>query len=369
MRIFRVLVVLCVIAAGIAGWAWTSWDRSGPPARAGAETVILIPAHSRTRDIAQMLEDRGVIRQAIVFEVDARLKGVASRLKAGEYAIPSSASMGQIASILVEGRSIQHKLTAAEGLTSEMIWKLVKADPVLVGDAGEVPAEGSLLPETYLFTRGETRREILAKMARAQDKVIQDLWEKRAEGLPFKSPREAIILASIVEKETRLPEERPHVASVFINRLRKGMKLQTDPTIIYDLTRGYPLGRGIKQSELLAASPHNTYVIDGLPPGPIANPGKDAIAAVLKPQASDDLYFVATGKGGHVFAATNDEQVKNVAAYRAFERGFPPPGPAPESRPVEDNGRVESASVPLPDTATPRLKAGKAKPARRRHRG
>ena len=362
MRRFLVLVVLCVIAAG--AWVWTAWDASGPAARAGAETVILVPAHSRTRDIAQMLQDKGVIRQAIFFEVDARLKGVAGRLKAGEYAIPSSASMGRIASILVEGRSIQHKLTAAEGLTSEMIWKLVRADPVLVGDAGEVPAEGSLLPETYLFTRGETRAELLAKMARAQDKVIQDLWGSRAEGLPFQSPRQAIILASIVEKETRLPQERPHVASVFINRLRKGMKLQTDPTIIYDLTRGYPLGRGIKQSELMAATPHNTYVIDGLPPGPICNPGKDAIAAVLNPQASADLYFVATGKGGHAFAATNDEQARNVAAYRAFERGFQ----VPDSRPVEGNGRVESASVPLPDVAAPKLKPAKPKPARKARR-
>lgn len=363
MRRVLVLVVLCVIAAG--AWVWTAWDASGPPARAGAETVILIPAHSRTRDIAQMLEDKGVIRHAFVFELDARLKGVASRLKAGEYAIPSGASMGQVASILVEGRSIQHKLTAAEGLTSEMIWKLVKADPVLLGDAGPVPDEGSLLPETYLFTRGETRRGLLAKMAQAQNATLEPLWDKRAPGLPFKSPREAVILASIVEKETRLPDERPHVASVFINRLRNGMKLQTDPTIIYDLTRGYPLGRGIKQSELVAATPHNTYVIDGLPPGPIANPGKDSLAAVLHPAQTADLYFVATGKGGHVFAATNDQQARNVAAYRAFERGFA----VPDSRAVEDPGRVESATVPLPDTDTPKLKAGKAKPVRRRHRG
>ena len=364
MRFFLVLVVLCVIAAGAVAWVWTAWDTSGPPARAGAETVVLIPAHSRTRDIARMLEEKGLIRHAILFEIDARLKGVASRLKAGEYAIPSSASMGQIASILVEGRAIQHKFTAAEGLTSEMIWKLVKADPALEGDAGEMPAEGTLLPETYLFTRGETRRGLLIKMTRAQGKVIEELWAKRAEGLPIKSPREAIILASIVEKETGLPQERPHVASVFINRLRNGMKLQTDPTIIYDLTRGYPLGRGIKQSELMAASPHNTYVIDGLPPGPICNPGKLAIAAVLNPQASADLYFVATGKGGHAFAATNDEQARNVAAYRAFERGFQ----VPDSRPVEGNGRVESASVPLPDVAAPKLKAAKPKPARKARR-
>lgn len=189
--------------------------------------------------------------------------------------------------------------------------------------------------------------------------------------MPFKSPREAIILASIVEKETRLPQERPHVASVFINRLKNGMKLQTDPTIIYDLTRGYPLGRGIKQSELEAASPHNTYVIDGLPPGPICNPGKDAIVAVLHPAQTSDLYFVATGQGGHAFAATNDEQARHVAAYRAFERGQKTPDSRPDSRQVEGNGRVESADVPLPDGTMPKLKAGKAKSTHKapRHRG
>ncbi len=364
MRLVRVLAVLGVIAAGIVGWVWTAWEAAGPAARAGAETVILIPARSRTHDTALILENKGVIRHAILFELGARLNGVASRLKAGEYTIPSGASMAGIAAILVEGRAIQHKLTAAEGLTSEMIWKLVKADPVLVGDAGPMPAEGSLLPETYLFTRGQTRRALLAQMARARDRILESLWDKRADGLPFQSPREAVILASIVEKETRLPEERPHVAAVFINRLRNGMKLQTDPTIIYDLTRGYPLGRGIRQSELVAATPHNTYVIEGLPPGPICNPGKDAIAAVLHPLASSDLYFVATGKGGHAFAATNDEQARNVAAYRAFERGYA----LPDSRPVEDNGRVENAAVPPPDTAAPRLKAGAARPARRAHR-
>jgi UPF0755 protein len=321
MRLFLVLILLAGL--GAAGWAFMAWTAPGPAARSGSQTVVLIPPRTRTHDVAQ------------------------------------------IAGILVEGKSIQHRLTAAEGLTSEMIWKLVKADPVLVGDAGEMPAEGTLLPETYLFTRGETRRGLLRKMARAQDKVMEALWGKRAEGLPFQSPREAIILASIVEKETRLPEERPHIAAVFINRLRNGMKLQTDPTIIYDLTRGYPLGRGIKQSELAAATPHNTYVIDGLPPGPICNPGKDAIAAVLNPQASSDLYFVATGKGGHVFAATNDQQAKNVAAYRAFERGFQ----GPDSRRVEDNGRVESASVPLPDAAAPRLKTTKPAHKARRRQG
>jgi UPF0755 protein len=272
--------------------------------------------------------------------------------------------MATIAGILAEGKSIQHKLTAAEGLTSEMIWKLVKADPVLVGDAGPIPTEGTLLPETYLFTRGQTRLALLAQMAKAQKDDLAKAWANRAQDLPFRTPREAIILASIVEKETRLPQERPHVASVFINRLRKGMKLQTDPTIIYDLTRGYPLGRGIRQSELEAATPYNTYVIPGLPPGPICNPGKDAIAAVLNPKQTQDLYFVATGQGGHAFSATVEGQARNVASYRMFQRLQQPVEP----KAVEDNGRVGN-DVPLPDSTPPRLRAPKSKAVRRHRQG
>jgi UPF0755 protein len=221
-----------------------------------------------------------------------------------------------------------------------------------------VPEEGSLLPETYLFTRGETRAHLLGKMAEAQKAYLDQLWPGRAEGLPFHTMREAVILASIVEKETSLPEERRHIASVFVNRLKVGMRLQTDPTVIYGLTRGYALGRGIRQSELDRATPYNTYVIAGLPPGPISNPGKDAIAAVLNPQASDDLFFVATGHGGHVFASTISEQARNVAAYRAFERQ----AHVPDSREVETNGRAEGASVTVLDSSLPRLPP----PARRR---
>jgi UPF0755 protein len=207
---------------------------------------------------------------------------------------------------------------------------------VLTGDAGPVPAEGSLLPETYLFTRGQSRGQLLDKMAGAQKTFLDQQWSKRAQGLPFADRREAVILASIVEKETALPEERRHIASVFINRLKIGMRLQTDPTVIYGLTEGYPLGRGIRQSELEGATSYNTYVIAGLPPGPICNPGKDSIAAVLNPDQTDDLFFVATGRGGHVFASTISEQERNVAAYRAFERRQTTPQPqaaAPQPKP------------------------------------
>jgi UPF0755 protein len=366
MRFFFVLVILAVIAAGAVEWANAAWDVPGLPAPSGKETVVLIPPHSRTHDIAQMLESKGVMKYGLVFELDLRLRGLTGKIKAGEYAIPSEASMGAIANILVEGKSIQHKLTAAEGLTSDMIWKLVQGDSVLVGDAGPAPQEGALLPETYLFTRGETRANMLAQMAKAQEKFLSEKWPGRAADLPFHSAREAVILASIVEKETSLPQERRHIAAVFINRLKVGMKLQTDPTIIYGLTKGYPLGRGIRQSEIDGVTPYNTYVIAGLPPGPICNPGKDSLAAVLNPEPSDDLYFVATGKGGHVFASTISGQARNVAAYRAFERQQQVPEPV--SRQVEPSPRVDNPEVSVPDAVTPKLPAARGKVLHKRAR-
>ncbi len=356
MRFFFILIVLAVIGAGVVEWGNAAWDVQGPPAQTGGETVILIAPHTPTHAIAQMLEDRGVLKFALLFEADLRLRGLAGKVKAGEYAIPSQASMAQIAAILVSGKGVQHRLTAAEGLTSEMIWKLVQADPVLVGDAGPMPGEGTLLPETYLFTRGETRAHILEKMAAAQEKFLAEAWPSRAEGLPVSTERQAIILASLVEKETSLPQERRHIAGVFVNRLKAGIRLQTDPTIIYDITRGYPLGRGIRQSELAAATPHNTYVIVGLPPTPICNPGKDSIAAVLNPLETADLYFVASGQGGHVFSATMAEHLRNVAAYRAITRHEPQ---------VVPSTRMENAPVTMPDAATPALP--KAAAAHRKH--
>jgi UPF0755 protein len=227
--------------------------------------------------------------------------------------------MQRIAALLISGRVMEHKLTAAEGLTSEMIAGLVNANRALVGPLRSAPAEGTLLPETYLFTRGTQRGAILARMHAAQAHFLADAWATRAAGLPLKSPAEAITLASIVEKETAIPAERRHVAAVFINRLRLGMKLESDPTVIYGLSKGYPLGRGLRASELASVTPYNTYQIAGLPPTPICNPGKDSISAVLNPAHSGDLYFVADGTGGHVFAATKAEQDRNVARWRRIE--------------------------------------------------
>jgi UPF0755 protein len=351
-RFLILLVVLGVIGVGVAEWANEVWTEAGS---AGHETVVLIAPHSRTHDIVRQIQDAGAVQNALLFEAELHLHGAASKAKAGEYALPAYASMADIAKILVEGKSIQHKLTAAEGLTSDMIQKLVAADPVLLGNPGPVPAEGALLPETYLFTRGTSRAEIMDRMEKAEKKFLDAEWAGRAEGLPFATPEQAVILASIVEKETALPAERRHIAAVFVNRLKAGMKLQSDPTTIYGVTKGYPLGRGIRESELEGQTPYNTYVIDGLPPTPICNPGKDSLAAVLKPAASPDLYFVANGKGGHVFAATMAQHQHNVVAWRAVERardGLPP---------------VESIKPPAAKAKAAKTKAA-AKPARhRRH--
>jgi UPF0755 protein len=316
-RASLILVALVVVGAGMVQWFFAAWTAPGP---APSEKVVLIAPRTGLHQSVQQLETAGAINFPIMFEVELRARGLAAQVKAGEYAIPAHASMADIAAILVAGRSIQHKLTAAEGLTSDMIWKLVKADPVLVGDAGPVPGEGTLLPETYLFTRGMTRAALLEQMAQAQEKFLDAHWTGRAADLPIQTRRQAVILASIVEKETGLPDERRHIAQVFVNRLRQGMRLQSDPTIIYGITKGYPLGHGIRQSELTGATPYNTYVIDGLPPGPIANPGKDALLAVLNPPPGDDLYFVADGKGKSLFASTIAEHARNVVAFRAAER-------------------------------------------------
>ncbi|MEI9991564.1 MAG: endolytic transglycosylase MltG [Rhizomicrobium sp.] len=324
MRVLLRLLVVLILLAGLAGgalfWEETNFDAPGPAAPAGAETDVVIKPGIGLRGISDALKADGVIANPDLFLWGVRLRRTTAALKAGEYAIPSRASMRDIMDILIAGKSIEHKITAAEGLTSDMIAKLINADAELTGDPVAVPAEGTLLPETYLFLRGATRQDILDRMTAAQKKLIARLWPRRDANLPYKTVREAIILASIVEKETSLPAERRHIAAIFVNRLRLGMKLQSDPTIIYSLTGGYPLGRGIRMSELNRVTPYNTYAVAGLTPTPICNPGKDSIAAVLNPGTTNDLYFVASGTGGHVFSATVADQNRNVAALRARER-------------------------------------------------
>ncbi|MGH6827366.1 MAG: endolytic transglycosylase MltG [Rhizomicrobium sp.] len=332
-RLLILLGLLGVIGAGTVAFMDRTWMAPGPSPR---ETAILIAPRTGGGEIARQLQAAGLLKNAFLYEAELHLQGRAGKVKAGEYAIPPRASMAEITAIMVLGKSIQHKITIAEGLTSAMVRKLVQDDPLLAGSAGPVPAEGALLPETYLFTRGTTRADLIARMERAQARFFSRAWGHRDAGLPFASPEQAVIMASIVEKESALPEERRHIAAVFDNRLRQGMKLQSDPTIIYGVTGGYPLGRPIRENEITAQTPYNTYVIPGLPPAPICNPSKDSLEAVLNPLASPDLYFVANGKGGHSFAATEAEHDRDVKVYRSFLRKENPPPPSPkesEARP------------------------------------
>lgn len=325
-KILLWLLVLIVIGAiAVASAAWFSWQwlqsevaESGP---AETETVLTLPRGAGLIAIANQLEREGVIEDAQIFRLWVTIDGGDRDLQAGEYAIPARSSMLDIYDQLREGETLSYPVTVPEGRTSAMIVRILEDSDVLTGAIAETPPEGTLLPETYFVQRGTSRQDVLDRMRADQQALLDQLWAGRAEDLPFETIEEAIILASVVEKETGIASERPLVASVFVNRLRRGMRLESDPTIIYGITGGEPLGRGIRRSELdNANNPYNTYFVDGLPPTPIANPGRDAIAAVLNPPESDYLFFVADGTGGHAFAATYREHQRNVANWRRIER-------------------------------------------------
>ena len=321
MRILGTLVVLVVLAAAALGiGAWWEQRNFAAPGPAPQRTIVNVPPGSGLSKIAFDLAQGGVIRDARLFQIGVWRRGAAADLKAGEYGFPARASMARILQMLVRGEVIQHPLTIPEGWTSEMAMSAVRANPFLTGGMPATPPEGSLLPETYLFQRGTTREAIVGRMREAQKKLIDELWPKRKQGLPYDTIEEALTLASIVEKETAIAAERPRIAAVFVNRLRIGMRLESDPTIIYGLTKGMPLGHPLRQSELAQPNPYSTYQIPGLPPTPICNPGRDAIAAVLNPPETQELYFVADGSGGHVFATTFAEHQRNVANWRRVER-------------------------------------------------
>jgi UPF0755 protein len=269
-------------------------------------------------EIAADLEQAGVVGSAPLFDALTEMSGAGRRLKAGEYDVRSRASIGDILDMLKNGRIVRHLVTLPEGITSDEVVDVLMSNPVLTGSV-PTPPEGSVLPETYSVERGEDRSAVLQRMMAARDKLLAKLWAERKPDLPYKTPEDAVTLASIVEKETALADERPRIAGLFVNRLKKGMRLESDPTIIYGLTRGRPLGHGIRQSEMAAPTPYNTYQIDGLPPTPIANPGKDALAAALQPADTQELYFVADGTGGHVFANTFEEHQRNVQRWRQIE--------------------------------------------------
>jgi UPF0755 protein len=315
-----VFLLACVIV-GAYYWIKVKFDQPGPLA---TSAVVVIPKGEGVSAIAERLQRDGVIADRRVFMTSVLyfmyLKGKGT-LKAGEYEFPKYATMRQVLDTLVEGKSIEHKVTLAEGLTSFQIVQKLLAHPELKGEIAEIPPEGSLLPDTYKFGRNDTRQDIIERMQAAQKKFLDKVWATRAEDIVVQTPEEALILASIVEKETGRADERRQVAAVFRNRLKKNMRLQSDPTIIYGLAGGKgALDGPIMQGDLDRETAYNTYQINGLPPTPIANPGRASIEAVLRPADSKDLYFVADGTGGHVFAATLDEHNKNAFKWRKIER-------------------------------------------------
>nr|WP_276570060.1 endolytic transglycosylase MltG [Rhodovibrio salinarum] len=277
----------------------------------------MIARGSGLNAIAQQLANEGVIRSPLIFRLGARVTGQATQLKAGEYAFPAQVSPKQALQIVVSGKTVARTLTIPEGLTSHEVVARIRAAPALTGEISQVPDEGELLPETYHYQRGDRRADLLQRMRAGMTRTLDRLWPKRAKNLPFDSKRAAITLASIVEKETAVPAERALVAGVFVNRLERGMRLQSDPTVRFALTEGEAeLGRPLTRADWDVDNPYNTYQNAGLPPGPIANPGPAALKAALNPAETDYLYFVADGNGGHAFAKTLREHNRNVAEWR-----------------------------------------------------
>lgn len=372
-------IVLLAAVAGVVAWGKREFSGQGPLAQA---ICFQVPRGASMSAVAERLADQGAISHAAIFRIGANYREQSGNLKFGSYLIPPGAPMEAILQSLTQagqstcgteinyrigvlvadtvvreldpttnryvevvkfdpateaapaqyvdlaqGQDVRFRVTLAEGVTSWQVVEALKRAEFLSGEVGTVPAEGSLSPDSYEVTRGGNRAQLIGQMENRQAATLADLWANRAEGLPYDTPEEALVMASIVEKETAVPEERRRVASVFVNRLKQGMRLQTDPTVIYGVTQGKgALGRGLRQSELRRVTPYNTYVIDGLPPTPIANPGRLSIEAALNPEQTAYLFFVADGTGGHAFATTLQEHNRNVARWREIERtqGLPP---------------------------------------------
>ncbi|WP_291668584.1 endolytic transglycosylase MltG [Bosea sp. (in: a-proteobacteria)] len=325
------LFTLLLVAAGVvgAGIAIVS-NQSKAPGPLASDRAVIIPKDSGLTEIAELLQREGLIEHPLSFRIAAVIGGDWHKLKAGEYLFKARVSPQEILDVISSGKVVEHSITIPEGLTSEQIVERLRENDLLTGEIAQVPKEGSILPDTYRFPRGFSRKGILDRMARDQNVVLEKIWAKRPADLPIKTAQELVVLASIVEKETGRADERPRVAGVFINRLNQKMKLQSDPTIVYGLVGGKgTLGRPIQRSEITQPTPYNTYVISGLPPGPIANPGRAAMEAVVNHSRTKDLYFVADGTGGHVFSETLDQHNRNVSRWRQIEttrtqQGKPP---------------------------------------------
>ena len=360
--LFIIALVTSVIAGGALVFAYTQFTAKGPLV---ASTVYQVNQGMKRSQIGAELQDAGIVSSAGIFTAAAFVRyALGTRLKAGEYEFPPQASTEQVLNIITSGRVKTYKLTVPEGWTTQMAVARVKENDVLTGEITAMPVEGAIMPETYLFPRGRTRQKILDEMQAAQTKMLDELWSKRSVSDTVKTKEQAVTLASIVEKETAIPEERPLIASVFHNRLKQGMRLQSDPTIIYGLVGGKgKLDRGLTKDDLESDTAYNTYKINGLPPGPIANPGRASLEAVLNPPDTGYLYFVADGTGGHAFAKTLEEHNANVAKWRAIESALPAPPLATtvaSTAPVQDGMPVP----PTPPTpAAPIVEAKLPEPA------
>src|SRR5277367_2685172 len=365
--IITLILVLMIAVGGTYIYGKQKIEARGPLQE---DKIVNIPARAGMTDIAEILQREGVIdnnRWAFigsVFALKAR-----SELKPGEYSFQKSASLRDVIGTIVEGKVVQHAVTIPEGLTSEQIVARLTDNDIFAGSVREVPREGTLLPETYKFPRGTTREQVVQRMQQAQKRALAEIWERRSPDVPLKSPDQLVALASIVEKETGKPDERTRVAAVFVNRLKQNMKLQSDPTIIYGLVGGKgTLGRPIAKGEIEQPTPYNTYVITGLPPGPITNPGRASLEAAANPARTRDLFFVADGTGGHAFTETYDQHQKNVAKLRAMEKQIQNDTVEPADDPAAATGAAPAAAGPAADgapaaTATTKPAAPK-KPAR-----
>jgi UPF0755 protein len=319
--VIRVLVVVAVIvgAAGLGARWYASRELYGA-GPATKPTTVVIAKGSRTGTIGRQLEQAGVVDHWWFFEAAVLAFDTGKPLHAGEYAFLPGQTLHEVLRQMRDGRTVVHKLTAPEGLSVAEIVGIINAEPALSGTVGDLPPEGSLMPDTYNFSLGDSRADMLTRMHKAMDKFLADAWNGRSTSTPLPSPAAALALASIVEKESKLPDERPKVAAVFLNRLGKGMKLQADPTVIYALTQGKaPLGRPLSHADLATDSPYNSYMYEGLPPTPIACPSRTSLKAVLHPDSTNALYFVADGTGKHSFAETLDDHNRNVTKLRQLE--------------------------------------------------
>ena len=359
--IITILLFLMIGAGSVYYYGRQVLEAPGPLVE---DKVVNIPQRAGKRDIADVLNKEGVTDvNPWVFIASVFALKASSELKPGEYAFQKNASLREVIATMVDGKVVQHAVTIPEGLTSEQIVARLSDNDIFTGTVHEIPREGTLLPETYKFPRGTSRDQVIQRMQREQKRVVAEIWERRSPDLPVKTPEQLVTLASIVEKETGKPDERSRVAAVFVNRLKQRMRLQSDPTIIYGLVGGKgTLGRPIKRSEITTPSPYNTYVIDGLPPGPISNPGRASLEATANPARTRDLYFVADGTGGHAFTETLNEHQKNVARLRAMEKQI-------QNDTVEpaDDPPPAAAAAPAADAAAAAVTTGKPavkKPAR-----